>query len=236
MCTQVIPAEFTRTHGDIFHTPELSLTGPNGHSRPVMLKVRPYGPYAGKKIVDRVYLTRGWTEFVKENGFQVGNRIVFRMVNKSSFRVLLCSQREEELVFKNATLLSPKDEEEDNKTTTFGEFSKAPSHLKVYHRRVKQETAVPKYETSFNPAEAPVQQWHCSSPNKAKVVAAMKMSPTVREEDFVKHPGLATAVSLSSRFPVFLRKLTKVSVMGHDIRLVWLIPCFYIILLFTIAG
>jgi hypothetical protein len=166
----------------------------------------------------------------------VGNRIVFRMVNKSSFRVLLCSQREEELVFKNATLLSPKDEEEDNKTTTFGEFSKAPSHLKVYHRRVKQETAVPKYETSFNPAEAPVQQWHCSSPNKAKVVAAMKMSPTVREEDFVKHPGLATAVSLSSRFPVFLRKLTKVSVMGHDIRLVRLIPCFYIILLFTIAG
>jgi hypothetical protein len=113
-----------------------------------------------------------------ENGFQVGNRIVFRMVNKSSFRVLLCSQRKEELVFKNATLLSPKDEEEDNKTTTFGEFSKAPSHLKVYHRRVKQETAVPKYETSFNPAEAPVQQWHCSSPNKAKVVAAMKMSPT----------------------------------------------------------
>jgi hypothetical protein len=149
------------------------LTGPNGHSRPVMLKVRPYGPYAGKKIVDRVYLTRGWTEFVKENGFQVGNRIVFRMVNKSSFRVLLCSQREEELVFKNATLLSPKDEEEDNKTTTFGEFSKAPSHLKVYHRRVKQETAVPKCETSFNPAEAPVQQnWEKSKNSVSSYDAA----------------------------------------------------------------
>ncbi|KAG0627040.1 hypothetical protein M758_2G169900 [Ceratodon purpureus] len=221
-----IPKEFTRTYDDIFHTPELFLTGPSGHSRPVMLKVRSY---------DRVYLNRGWVEFVKENGFQVGDHILFWMVKKATFRVFLYSQPEKKAI-------SSKDEEEsgrDNNATLSGISSKdekdcvlghngaienvkfsEPLYSKVYHWHVKQETIVPKCETNLNPAETPAQLRHCDSPGIAEVVAVKKSSPTLRGKELAKHPGLASACSLGPRFPHFVRKLAKISVLdSHDIRL-----------------
>ena len=194
-----------------------------------MLKMCPYGPHAGTQFVNRVYLSRGWLEFVKENGFQVGDRIIFQMVKMSTFRVIVCSQLQRNVVFQNAGI-SPKDEEESghdsNRTIeNVVNSSEAPLYSKVSHRCVKQETAVPKCETNFNPAESPAPQWHRGPPDTVKV-EAVKMSPTLRVEDFVKHPGLTSAISLGSRFPQFVRKLTTASVEGgRDIRLVSLISC-----------
>ncbi|KAG0587967.1 hypothetical protein KC19_2G205500 [Ceratodon purpureus] len=221
-----IPKEFTRTYDDIFNTPELFLTGPSGHSRPVMLKVRSY---------DRVFLNRGWVEFVKENGFQVGDHILFWMVKKATFRVFLYSQPEKKAI-------STKDEEEsgrDNNTTLFGISSKdekdcvlghngaienvkfsEPLYSKVYHRHVKQETVVPKCETNLNPAETPSQQRHCGSPGIAEVVAVKKRCSILGEKELVKHPGLASACSFGPGFPHFVRKLAKISTLdSKDIHL-----------------
>ncbi|KAG0631349.1 hypothetical protein M758_1G246300 [Ceratodon purpureus] len=222
----IIPKEFTSTYDDIFHTPELFLTGPSGHSRPVMLKVR---------SCDRVFLNRGWVEFVKENGLQVGDRILFWMVKKATFRVFLYSQSEKKAI-------SSKDEEEsgrDNKTTLFSISSKdekegaldhdgmiekvefsGPLYSKVHHRHVKQETLVPKCETNLNPAVTPSQQRHCGSPGIAEVVAVKKRSPILGEKELVKHPGLASAGSFGPRFPQFVRKLAKISTLdSKDIHL-----------------
>lgn len=222
----VIPVKFIRTHGALLSTPELSMTGPNGCSLPVMLKVRP--PLYGRaQCDDRVFLSHGWREFVKENGVQVGDRVVFYMVKRSTFRVLVCSHPKLKAVFENAMLIGilPKKEEDsgldDNRTPENVVSSEAPPPLKVYHRLVKLETAVPKCETNLIPAKTPIQQWHCGSPDKATAVA-VKTSPTLGAERFVKHPKVAAAISLGSTFPQFVRKLTKssLSIDGNsDIRL-----------------
>lgn len=235
MCCQVIPVKFIRTHGALLSTPELSMTGPNGCSLPVMLKVRP--PLYGRaQCDDRVFLSHGWREFVKENGVQVGDRVVFYMVKRSTFRVLVCSHPKLKAVFENAMLIGilPKKEEDsgldDNRTPENVVSSEAPPPLKVYHRLVKLETAVPKCETNLIPAKTPIQQWHCGSPDKATAVA-VKTSPTLGAERFVKHPKVAAAISLGSTFPQFVRKLTKssLSIDGNsDIRLVRLISCLHV--------
>lgn len=97
-CAKGIPKWVLQELGDKFQM-VLSLTGPSRKSRPVTLRVRD-----AETTRPRVYLCHGWIAFAKENGFQMGDEIIFWLVSRSSLNhVLAVSTGSTQLIRQKAT-------------------------------------------------------------------------------------------------------------------------------------
>lgn len=62
-------------------TEHVSLLGANGHLRVLKLKITAFDGQG------RVHLSKGWKEFVDENGLNDGDALLFSLVGKSTFVV-----------------------------------------------------------------------------------------------------------------------------------------------------
>ena len=188
LCAKGIPLWFTHEHGDRFH-PVLSLMGPNGHSRPVMCIVR------ANATRPRVYLGQEWLAFAKENGFQMGDQVVFWLVAKSCFHVLVKIHAP---TFDQN--LSPKDDQEPETSDDVMILQASTQHVTA----VEFSPSTPRASPRCVKYRRPPQRW----------------TSIVGKSEYVNYPGLSSAVSSNSEFPQFVKKLGPNHLIGRDIRMV----------------
>lgn len=199
-----IPASFILAHCHMLHS-VISLMGPIGHAHSVAIKTYPSA--RGSRSV-RVYLSAGWKEFVKENGFRVGDCVLFRLVETSCFLVSLKLQQN--AVYKSPPL------SKCFKERALGKFERE-DHGNIPQTKVPRQvtinqgnTGLAKCEFSSNPAEISIQVAGDNMRDEGVVVY-----PYPRELHCVKYPGFEAAVSSNSRFPQFISKLTKTNLGDH---------------------
>lgn len=221
-CMKVIPIEFINKHGNMLHS-VISLTGPNGCPLRVMLKVRTCAGRDGRLNVS-VFMAHGWKYFVTENCLQMGDRIIFQLVARSRFRVLLCAQPHEEAVFGNL-ISSSKDHESQLDSPSV--ISEAPPLPEVTSN---QTSSLSPSRINLNAVEnclnAEPMQWTYSE--RAKIKSVEGINPLLLSKDICHNSlGLNSAINLNSRYPQFTKKLTGINVpqkgAGDDLRLVRLI-------------
>nr|PNR36514.1 hypothetical protein PHYPA_022365 [Physcomitrium patens] len=214
----VIPIEFINKHGNMLHS-VISLTGPNGCPLRVMLKVRTCAGRDGRLNVS-VFMAHGWKYFVTENCLQMGDRIIFQLVARSRFRVLLCAQPHEEAVFGNL-ISSSKDHESQLDSPSV--ISEAPPLPEVTSN---QTSSLSPSRINLNAVEnclnAEPMQWTYSE--RAKIKSVEGINPLLLSKDICHNSlGLNSAINLNSRYPQFTKKLTGINVpqkgAGDDLRL-----------------
>lgn len=146
----------------------------------------------------RVYLGQEWLPFAKENGFRMGDQVVFWLVARSSFHVR---------VKVHATT-------EGSGITTDGvKMLAAPEHGK--------EADFSPSQINCNPAES------CVPACGVQFQKPFQRSTShICKTEYVRHPGLSAAVSANSRFPQFVKKLGRNHVHGSYIRMVRPLPLF----------
>ncbi|KAG0611327.1 hypothetical protein M758_7G132600 [Ceratodon purpureus] len=186
-----IPVRFIHEHGDKIHS-ELSLTGPTGKSWPVICVIR-----ARDSRNPRVYLGQDWLGFARENGFKMGDQVVFRLVARSSFHVHATGEN-----------LSPKD---DDGAGTSGDAMRLEPPQQLRGVTNPRETQVPSSQFNSNPGE--------SSRRVQIQKPSQRRSSHLPEAEYVRYPGLSAAADSNSRFPHFVKKLAPNHLNGRYMRM-----------------
>lgn len=154
----------------------------------------------------------------------MGDRIIFQLVARSRFRVLLCAQPHEEAVFGNL-ISSSKDHESQLDSPSV--ISEAPPLPEVTSN---QTSSLSPSRINLNAVEnclnAEPMQWTYSE--RAKIKSVEGINPLLLSKDICHNSlGLNSAINLNSRYPQFTKKLTGINVpqkgAGDDLRLVRLI-------------
>lgn len=158
------------------------IPGPNDKSRSVPLIAR--SSPTQRRESPRVYLCRAWNAFAKENGFQAGDDVFFWLRADSTFRILLCSP---ESLQRTTTTEAIEGDEDDG--TSDGVVT-----LEAH--------------ASTRSAEA-VTSEACAPTRSPEAVPPHRPTSNVHERVWGNYPGLNSAVSANSRFPLFLKKLTQ---------------------------